>query len=748
MRPSRAELSTRLALRLSCLMALPIVALTIQACASAPEPVPRPVSAVAETAPPTAEPPRRPAQPAVAVAETRPAPRASRPSLLALPETVRVGLATDLAEISFPSGDGDVEILAADRQVARATALRIVPAPGSSAAGSFRLQVAALKDEGQAKGLADTLSERTGEPAAVVFDAGSDLYRVRVGRFGTREEAEAEQRRLSQLNVHDSFVVSEEGELENPAFRISRGGEERVVEGRWLTVRGSGAGVRALDRRFRGELLLYLNDRGTLNVINRVSLANYLRGVVPREMGPKIYDDLDALKAQTVAARTYALKNMGEFDREGYDICATPRCQAYGGMDWEQELTDQAVAETAGEVLVYQGELADTLYSSTCGGHTEDVEVVFPLKSEPYLRGVPCLEAGVDLLEGEDVEGVSLAARIVSTLVPAGGGAGPEVLSARLRRLAALAGLATPDDRLASLDRRELQRFLGSQFDLALDARMFLANEDVDYLIDNPPAHWTADELRLAAYFRRSGLLGGPLDQPLDSGEIEETIFQLASFLQLVDSRSVRFLALDGAELEVREGGQPVGVSIPAGVATYRRLGETTSAATLRLVPGDRLTLYERDGSLLAILQDVDPDGVGYDRTSNRSAWTRFRSDAELAELVHSRYPDLDFTGFELLSRGVSGRVGEMRLLGRGGKTETVRGLPIRWTLNIPDNLFTARRLEPEDGAAGWLFSGRGWGHGVGMCQVGAYGMGLRGHTYGEILGHYYSGLELVRLSS
>ena len=113
---------------------------------------------------------------------------------------------------------------------------------------------------------------------------------------------------------------------------------------------------------------------------------------------------------------------------------------------------------------------------------------------------------------------------------------------------------------------------------------------------------------------------------------------------------------------------------------------------------------------------------------------------------MRERYPDIDFAGLELLSRGVSGRVREMRLHGAGGATELVRGLPIRWTLNVPDNLFTARRLTPPDGEPGWLFSGRGWGHGVGLCQVGAYGMGLRGHSYDRILDHYYTGLELVKL--
>src|SRR6185437_1256675 len=97
-------------------------------------------------------------------------------------------------------------------------------------------------------------------------------------------------------------------------------------------------------------------------------------------------------------ARTYTVRTLGEFNDEGYDICATPRCQVYRGMESEDPLTDQAVAATAGQILVYGGEPIDALYSSTCGGRTEDVATMFPLKVAPYLRGVPCYEEGMSAL--------------------------------------------------------------------------------------------------------------------------------------------------------------------------------------------------------------------------------------------------------------------------------------------------------------------------------------------------------------
>jgi stage II sporulation protein D len=79
------------------------------------------------------------------------------------------------------------------------------------------------------------------------------------------------------------------------------------------------------------------------------------------------------------------------------------------------------------------------------------------------------------------------------------------------------------------------------------------------------------------------------------------------------------------------------------------------------------------------------------------------------------------------------------------GRTFTLKGLPIRWSLNLPDNLFVFRRTQDPDGMARYTFFGKGWGHGVGMCQVGAYGMAFRGSKAEEIVKHFYTGVEVVK---
>ncbi len=666
---------------------------------------------------------------------------------LAVPSRLRVGLATDLEELVLPCCDGDLIAESNGRVVAQVSSLKVEPGVEIKTPAVYRLQAAALKDESQAQGLAKQLGSRFGLPADVVFDAGIDLYRVRVGRFPTRDEAVAGQRRLIGAGLSGAWIVSEQADLGEAELRMTLGGKTYHSPGRWLTVRsGSGNGIRFKNARYRGDLLVYLNDRGLLNVINELPVEEYLRGVVPREMGPGEYGQIEALKAQTVAARTYTLKNLGEFQAEGYDICATPRCQVYGGMSVEHPLTDRAIAETAGEVLVWNEELVEALYSSTCGGHTENVSVIFPQKDVPYLKGVSCLEAGVDRIDSRLPRGKEFPAGLLDQLMPPSGTRlTAEVVGARLEHLALMAGLPIPRDRLASLERQEVQRFIASIFDLALDARLFVSPADLPYLLDEPPADWSEEDLQLAAYLMKSGLLAGDLNEPLTAAEIDETLYRLAIYLRVVEMVEARYLGLEGGQLQVRLAEEDASYVVGDRLATFRQFGSSTVSSSLALLAGDWMELYLHNDQLLALVHQVETAGATYDRSSKRSSWTRFRSDRQLTEMVNDRYPGLGFQGLEILERGVSGRVGRMKVLGDGGRSEVIEGLAVRWTLDVPDTLFTAKRLTPPDKSPGWLFTGRGWGHGVGMCQIGAFGMAIRGHSYQDILRHYYTGIDIVR---
>lgn len=144
---------------------------------------------------------------------------------------------------------------------------------------------------------------------------------------------------------------------------------------------------------YRGVVEVWTNSSGTLVAINELPLEQYLYGVVPRELPPGPYGEPEAQKAQAVAARTYALANMGKRAADGYDLLPTTSDQVYGGFAAEHPVSTAAVDATAGVVAVHNGALISTLYHSTSGGFTANSEDVYA-NAVAYLRGVPDAERG------------------------------------------------------------------------------------------------------------------------------------------------------------------------------------------------------------------------------------------------------------------------------------------------------------------------------------------------------------------
>jgi stage II sporulation protein D len=135
------------------------------------------------------------------------------------------------------------------------------------------------------------------------------------------------------------------------------------------------------------------NSAGLLSGINELHIEEYLYGVVPRELGPIAFPELEAQKAQAVAARTYALANLGKRNIDGFDLLATTSDQVYGGYAAEHPVSTAAVEATRRVALTYEGALINAMYSSTSGGHTADSEESFDA-FVPYLRGIPDAERG------------------------------------------------------------------------------------------------------------------------------------------------------------------------------------------------------------------------------------------------------------------------------------------------------------------------------------------------------------------
>jgi len=137
---------------------------------------------------------------------------------------------------------------------------------------------------------------------------------------------------------------------------------------------------------FRGSIEVFLNPLSVPVAVNELDLEEYLRGTVPNELHPSRFPQLEALKAQTVAARTFAFYHLGFNVKRGFDVYADERSQVYSGVKVEHSLTDQAIAETRGIIATYDNRAILALYSSTCGGKTESYAGMFQ-KDLPYLKG-------------------------------------------------------------------------------------------------------------------------------------------------------------------------------------------------------------------------------------------------------------------------------------------------------------------------------------------------------------------------
>ncbi|NEO07552.1 MAG: SpoIID/LytB domain-containing protein [Moorea sp. SIO1F2] len=139
-------------------------------------------------------------------------------------------------------------------------------------------------------------------------------------------------------------------------------------------------------RLYPGSLRIQPNAYGDYTLVNQVPLESYLRGVVPHEIGAGAR--YSTVAAQSIIARTYALRNRRRFNVDGYELCADTHCQVYFGINQTNPVADRAIAATKGLVLTYNNELVDALYSAATGGISAPFSDVWNGSERPYLKAV------------------------------------------------------------------------------------------------------------------------------------------------------------------------------------------------------------------------------------------------------------------------------------------------------------------------------------------------------------------------
>ncbi|SHE49108.1 stage II sporulation protein D [Caldanaerobius fijiensis DSM 17918] len=225
----------------------------------------------------------------------------------------------------------------------------------------------------------------------LMYDEGG--YSVVTGEYMSQEDAN------NALNSLKNIILDRKLTVVNPAKAIYIITSQKIsVRTDRLIVRPSNNFIEIdNDTTYRGELWFVRQDGSDMTVINYLPLEQYLYSVVPSEM-PSSWP-MEALKAQAVAARSYAVANLGansKYAKYGFDVSNDVSSQAYNGYIYtyngnkysgESSRTNEAVDDTKGIVLIYNGKVIDALYFSHSGGYTENSEDVFKY-AEPYYRSV------------------------------------------------------------------------------------------------------------------------------------------------------------------------------------------------------------------------------------------------------------------------------------------------------------------------------------------------------------------------
>ena len=199
------------------------------------------------------------------------------------------------------------------------------------------------------------------------------------GRFSVIDQATG---RTQTLESGQSYLVASDAQQRISLGSFVFSGATRLLPG------GPEDTVLVAGKKYRGNFIFKPSEGGTVTVVDEVGIEDYLRGVLPHEMSPDW--PLEALKAQAVVARTFALTNLGKYAGAGYDLSDDVGSQVYSGIAAPSKNVEAAVSETAGEVLQYQGSLLGVFFHSCCGGSTADPKDVWgrPAATPRPLRGV------------------------------------------------------------------------------------------------------------------------------------------------------------------------------------------------------------------------------------------------------------------------------------------------------------------------------------------------------------------------
>ena len=538
--------------------------------------------------------------------------------------------------------------------------------------------------------------------------------------------------------------------------------------------------VRLNGKRYRGKMEVFVNSKGRITVVNVVPMEQYLLGVVPSELS---LPQLEAQKAQAVAARTYAIANKNGYEDEGFDMLPTVWSQVYKGVGIETEMGSQAVRETKGIIATYQGVPINALYTSTCGGRTEDSGNIFKF-NEPYLRGVNCSLEGREhftpflvkssrepaLIRNEtNYEYVRLASKMaVNDFLMATERFDDDYfedaptqteLRSWINQVAVKfkKPLPTVDgDSSKPLNlARILYKIIYSQT-AEEHADTLLSESDINYQLSFLDAEEVPKKDRsLLTELMRDGWFSIYSDltikpnKPYSRGKILrliEGIFNKKEWSLSFETGTAK-PAGDG-KLILHAGRTKKKINVNPAVFLFRKFGDAFYQVREAALVGGEKVIYKTNSLGEVIYLAIDPidKTTVAERTSPFTMWRQNISASTLRARLGRYVKGLGtLVDVKVKNKGFSRRAIELEIVTTRG-VHLLKGGKIRSALRLREQLFTVNKRYGSNGhVINYSFKGRGWGHGVGMCQYGAYGFAQMGLKYDRIVKHYYSGIELTK---
>ena len=737
---------------------------------------------------------------------------------------IRIGLSTNAGSITITSGDSSLVAVSPDEPSKLLATTHVTVSARAyrpPEIENYRIEFQNLPSQIDANNLARDIRDATGETALVSLDLTANTWKVWVGTVKPASiDADELKAKLTEKGFDDAVVVTEKklvvsadavalsqqlkatGKSDVRSLIKSTGStvatttgaidpnlREVIIKGTTPTASYSSLKsvafgslneranpVRLNGKAYRGKIEVFVNARGSLTVVNVVPLEEYLLGVVPSELG---LPQLEAQKAQAVAARTYAIANIGGYGKQGFDMVPTVWSQVYKGVSIETKMGTTAVTSTRGIIATYHGKPINALYTSTCGGRTENSENVFEF-AEPYLRGVECSLEGhrqfapfliktirqpAKLRDEGNLELVRLMSQLamngfyLSTPqmtddwfedVP-----NESEMSNWLNQLAGRFGKTFPNVDKNTPKPTELARIIAGFIYVPGYADTLLSDSDVNYQLSfddaaEIPKASRADIAMLLrdGYFTIHPDLTLKPNRPFSRARMLRLIRQIYEKKKwMPELMSGTAKATVDGKLVLKSGKTEKQLTVRPDVFLFRQFGANMYPIREAALVGGEEVHYQLDVTGAVKYLEIKPTDTPTtaENASPWLFWTKSLSSGEVQSRL-SRYVRGIGTLYDLnvKQRGYSRRAVELEIIGSNG-TKTLKGGKIRSALRLNEQLFVINKRYSGQTVVSYTFTGRGWGHGVGMCQYGAFGMAKMGVKYDEIIKHYYTGVELTK---